>query len=83
MALVNDNKSALQDPHDLAGDRDNRLEVAIGGEVRQFRRQQDMTVAELAKSAGVSTGMLSKIENGITSPSLGNGPQSIDYQNNL
>jgi transcriptional regulator with XRE-family HTH domain len=29
-----------------------------------------MTVAELAKSAGVSTGMLSKIENGITSPSL-------------
>jgi len=69
-AVVSDIKSDLQDPHDLAGDRDNRLEVAIGGEVRQFRRQQDMTVAELAKSAGVSTGMLSKIENGITSPSL-------------
>lgn len=69
-AAVRDTKMDLQDPHDLAGDRDNRLEVAIGGEVRQFRRQQDMTVAELAKSAGVSTGMLSKIENGITSPSL-------------
>ena len=69
-AVARDTKSDLQDPHDLAGDRDNRLEVAIGGEVRQFRRQQDMTVAELAKSAGVSTGMLSKIENGITSPSL-------------
>ncbi|NQV45707.1 MAG: helix-turn-helix transcriptional regulator [Rhodospirillales bacterium] len=69
-AVVSDIKPDLQDPHDLAGDRDNRLEVAIGGEVRQFRRQQDMTVAELAKSAGVSTGMLSKIENGITSPSL-------------
>ncbi len=67
---MRDTKVDLQDPHDLAGDRDNRLEVAIGGEVRQFRRQQDMTVAELAKSAGVSTGMLSKIENGITSPSL-------------
>ncbi len=67
---MGDSKSELQDPHDLAGDKDNRLEVAIGGEVRQFRRQQDMTVAELAKSAGVSTGMLSKIENGITSPSL-------------
>jgi transcriptional regulator with XRE-family HTH domain len=69
-ATVRDIKVDLQDPHDLAGDRDNRLEVAIGGEVRQFRRQQDMTVAELAKSTGVSTGMLSKIENGITSPSL-------------
>jgi len=69
-AAVRDTKMDLQDPHDLAGDRDNQLEVAIGGEVRQFRRQQDMTVAELAKSAGVSTGMLSKIENGITSPSL-------------
>jgi len=60
----------MQDPHSLAGGRDNRLEIAIGGEVKQFRRQQGMTVAELAKSAGVSTGMLSKIENGITSPSL-------------
>ncbi|MBT3559195.1 MAG: helix-turn-helix transcriptional regulator [Rhodospirillales bacterium] len=61
----------MQDPHDLAGGgRTNSLEIAIGGEVRIFRRQQDMTVAELAKSAGVSTGMLSKIENGITSPSL-------------
>jgi transcriptional regulator with XRE-family HTH domain len=61
----------MQDPHDLAGGgRTNSLEMAIGGEVRVFRRQKDMTVAELAKSAGVSTGMLSKIENGVTSPSL-------------
>ncbi len=61
----------MQDPHDLAGkERTNSLEIAIGGEVKAFRRQQDMTVAELAKTAGVSTGMLSKIENGITSPSL-------------
>jgi len=64
------NGDAMQDPHGLTGERENRLEIAIGGEVRQFRRQQGMTVAELAKSAGVSTGMLSKIENGITSPSL-------------
>lgn len=62
----------MQDPHDLTGKgRTNALEAAIGGEVRTFRRQKDMTVAELAKSAGVSTGMLSKIENGVTSPSLG------------
>lgn len=60
----------MQDPYSLVDARENQLEIAIGGEVRQFRHQQNMTVAELASSAGVSTGMLSKIENGITSPSL-------------
>ncbi len=50
--------------------RSNKLEVAIGHEVRAFRKRIDLTVAELAKLAGLSTGMLSKIENGIASPSL-------------
>lgn len=50
--------------------RDNRLEVAIGRQVRLFRQQLDMTVVELAKLAALSPGMLSKIENGMTSPSL-------------
>lgn len=64
-------KSAdAQDPHAIGGARDNRLEVAIGREVRAFRRQQDMTVMELAKAADLSAGMLSKIENGGISPSL-------------
>ena len=55
----------------LAADaKDNQLEVAIGRQVRQFRQQLDMTVAEVAKLAGLSSGMLSKIENGMTSPSL-------------
>ena len=55
----------------LAADaRDNQLEVAIGHQVRQFRQDLDMTVAEVAKLAGLSSGMLSKIENGMTSPSL-------------
>lgn len=60
----------FQDPHALGGARDNTLEVAIGREVRAFRKKLDMTVAELAAAAGLSTGMLSKIENGLTSPSL-------------
>jgi DNA-binding XRE family transcriptional regulator len=59
----------FQDPHGLVG-QTNRLETAIGREVREFRRQLDMTVAELAKQAKLSAGMLSKIENGMTSPSL-------------
>lgn len=59
-----------QDPHALSGAVENRLEFAIGREVREFRRQLEMTVTELAKAAGLSAGMLSKIENGVTSPSL-------------
>ena len=64
------NKSSQQDPHALTGARENHLEVAIGREVRAFRQQLDMTVLALAKAAGLSTGMLSKIENGGISPSL-------------
>ena len=46
------------------------LESEIGAEVRKLRKELDLTVAELAAAAGISTGMLSKIENGSISPSL-------------
>src|ERR1700737_897945 len=59
-----------QDPHALSGARDNILEVAIGREVRAFRNKLGITVADLAAATGLSLGMLSKIENGVTSPSL-------------
>ncbi|MEL6520780.1 MAG: cupin domain-containing protein [Pseudomonadota bacterium] len=59
-----------QDPHRLRDYTEKNLEVAIGREVRAFRHQQDMTVAELAERTGLSMGMLSKIENGNTSASL-------------
>jgi transcriptional regulator with XRE-family HTH domain len=59
-----------QDAHALAGSEENRLEVAIGRQVREFRNKMDVTVVELARSAGLSAGMLSKIENGVASPSL-------------
>ena len=49
---------------------DFELEIAIGRQVRDFRTQLNMTVVEVAKQAGLSPGMLSKIENGNTSPSL-------------
>jgi len=60
----------FQDPHGLIDQRQGRLEEAIGREVRDFRRKLNMTVAELANMAELSAGMLSKIENGMTSPSL-------------
>jgi transcriptional regulator with XRE-family HTH domain len=60
----------LQDPHALEGARENSLEVAIGHQVREFRMKLSMTVADLGRQAGLSAGMMSKIENGVTSPSL-------------
>jgi len=59
-----------QDPHSLSGAKQNSLESAIGYQVREFRNKLGMTVVELSKQAGVSPGMLSKIENAQTSPSL-------------
>jgi transcriptional regulator with XRE-family HTH domain len=59
-----------QDPHALSGARDNVLEVAIGREVRAFRKKLGITVSDLARATGLSLGMLSKIENGVTSASL-------------
>lgn len=59
-----------QNPHALTGARENTLEASIGRQVREFRTKLSMTVADLAKQADLSAGMLSKIENGMTSPSL-------------
>lgn len=60
----------IQNPHRLRDNREKVLEVAIGRDVRAFRRKQEITVADLSASTGLSIGMLSKIENGNTSPSL-------------
>lgn len=59
-----------QDPHALRDGREKNLEVAIGRQVRELRKRQRMTGSELANQARLSVGMLSKIENGVISPSL-------------
>lgn len=59
-----------QDPHAVRDTREKVLEIAIGREVRARRRQLGLTVADLASATNISLGMLSKIENGNTSPSL-------------
>jgi len=59
-----------QNPHAVRDAREKVLEVAIGREVRAFRKKLGITVADLAAATNLSLGMLSKIENGITSPSL-------------
>ncbi len=46
------------------------LEESIGRAARYFREKTGLTIQELATAAGISAGMLSKVENGSTSPSL-------------
>lgn len=64
-------KEWSDEPHRTDAGAGQRLEEAIGREVRAFRKKLEMTVAELARQANLSPGMLSKIENGNASPSLG------------
>ncbi|MGV3550301.1 helix-turn-helix domain-containing protein [Rhizobium sp.] len=59
-----------QDPHAVRDIRENNLEMAIGHEVRTLRKGLGITGSDLAAATGISLGMLSKIENGNTSPSL-------------
>jgi len=54
----------------VAEPKPGSLEAAIGRQVREFRQRLQLTVVDLGKLAGVSRGMVSKIENGMTSPSL-------------
>ena len=43
---------------------------AVGGEIANLRRAQALTSAELARRAGISSAMLSRIEAGAAAPSL-------------
>ena len=62
--------SLTQDPHKTAQFREKELEVAIGRQVRAFRKQKGLTISQFAAEVQVSEGMVSKIENGQVSPSL-------------
>ncbi len=59
-----------QNPHAIRQNREKNLELAIGREIKALRTKKNITGAQLAQNTGLSIGMLSKIENGLTSPSL-------------
>jgi len=42
----------------------------LGSQLQQLRRQKGLTLEDLAKSSGVSTGLLSQLERGIGNPSF-------------
>src|SRR4051812_26011784 len=56
-------KAKRAKPPAVPAARDNRLEAALGQVVREFRRNAGLGMSELARLAGLSPGMVSKIEN--------------------
>jgi transcriptional regulator with XRE-family HTH domain len=46
------------------------LEASVGAAIREMRRKHGSTIAQVSEQAGISRGMLSKIENGQTSAGL-------------
>jgi transcriptional regulator with XRE-family HTH domain len=69
--MLDEKKPAnFQNPHRSETSEGRFLEEAIGREVKRYREKTGLTISELAKASGMSAGMLSKIENGATSPSL-------------
>lgn len=46
------------------------LNKYLGQTIKRLRNQHHLTIAEVAKLVGISRGMLSKIENGLTSTSM-------------
>ena len=61
--------SSLQDPAHVQAS-ENALEKAIGRQVKRYRKQLGLTITDICSRTGLSAGMMSKIENGNTSPSL-------------
>lgn len=46
------------------------LDASVGAAVRELRRRHGLTIAQVSEQAGISRGMLSKIETGSTSAGL-------------
>lgn len=54
----------------ISGSHNKQLGRHLGTTIRQLRLQHSLTIAEVADRAGISRGMLSKIENGLSATSL-------------
>jgi len=63
-------KASAKQPEPVARAEDRNLDQHIGLVLREKRQAQSLTIADVASLAGVSRGMLSKIENGQVSTSL-------------
>lgn len=46
------------------------MKIDIGSKLRRLRKQQKISIAELSKEAGVSSGLISQVERNIVNPSV-------------
>lgn len=53
-----------------APDEEAGLGLRIGGEIRELRQQRQVTLTGLAEQTGLSVGLLSQIERGLSEPSV-------------
>lgn len=56
---------------DVQNDSTARVLARIGMRIREHRKLGDMTLQQLAKKSGISASMLSLVERGLASPSIG------------
>jgi transcriptional regulator with XRE-family HTH domain len=71
-AVVEPNGSGPEDEARLPGSPDaNETLLVVGASVRMARKRRRMTLQDLADQTGVSVSMLSMLERGVASPSIG------------
>lgn len=46
-------------------------QIRLGAKIREVRKKRGLTLPQLAAKAGLSNGIVSKLENGKSNPSLG------------
>jgi transcriptional regulator with XRE-family HTH domain len=61
--------SITTDPPEVAADADRRR-PAVGRQIKRWRKERGMTLANVAERSGLNVGYLSQIENDKASPSL-------------
>ncbi len=61
----------MEDGGKPATDKPAAIEAQVGRALHRLRQERALTAAQLAEAAGLSTAMISRIENGHVSPSLG------------
>lgn len=66
MGFENNNVTAIHPP----ASQNKALDRFLGQTIHHLRAQNGLTLAEVSQKAGISRGMLSKIENGLSSTSL-------------
>lgn len=54
----------------MSEDKKTKADKWLGMEMRQLRKGRNLSLEDVAQSAGVSVGLVSQVERGITSPSI-------------